>query len=142
MAGSQPPNGGHGRSLLPLIDDPSSSWRDHLVVEFGGVNNLSATLRTLVTDRLKYGYSAGHGDQLYDLERDPHELVNVATDPAYRDRLDDARRTLSDWMETHGDPVRGIYNEGLRHHLHTVGSPPFARKRSGGQAASPPKPSA
>ena len=118
MAGCDVPDHVHGRSLLPIIEDRSASWRDHLVVEFSGVNNLSATLRTLVTtDRLKFGYSAGHDDQLYDLKRDPYELVNVATDPAYQERLNVARRTLSDWMEVHRDPIRGIYNQGIRRHL-------------------------
>ena len=110
LAGGQSPDRIHGRSLLPLIDEPSTSWRDHLVVEFSGVNNLSATLRTLVKGDLKYGFSAGHDDQLYDLASDPYELVNVATEPSRREQLEDARQMLSDWMADHHDPVRGIFN--------------------------------
>jgi hypothetical protein len=42
-------------------------------------------------------------EELYDLEHDPHELVNLADDPAYAERLRGLRRTLSDWMQSSGD---------------------------------------
>lgn len=111
------PDNIHGRSILPVVEDATADWRDHVVVEFGGVNNLSATLRTLVKDGFKFGYSAGWPDQLYDQEKDPHETVNLAESPEHQDRLNDMRRTLSSWMQEHGDPVRGIYNQGMRYYL-------------------------
>jgi arylsulfatase A-like enzyme len=117
VAGGSSPDGIHGRSLMPLIENPSTSWRDHVVVEFGGVNNLAATLRTCVKDGFKYGYSAGFPDQLYDLLSDPHETTNLAEATAHLDRLNDLRQTLSDWMTEYDDPVRGIYNQGLRYYL-------------------------
>jgi arylsulfatase A-like enzyme len=36
--------------------------------------------------------------ELYDLEKDPGEFHNVATDPAYGETLADLRRRISDWM--------------------------------------------
>jgi arylsulfatase A-like enzyme len=107
----------HGQTVLPLVNDPSTPWRDHLVIEFGGVNNLAATLRTLVKGGFKYGYSAGFPDQLYDLTSDPHETTNLVESPDHRARLNDLRQTLSDWMQENRDPVRGIYNQALRYHL-------------------------
>ena len=47
MAGAAAPSGLHGQSLLPLIDDEATAWRDCVGIEFGGVNNLAATLRTM-----------------------------------------------------------------------------------------------
>jgi arylsulfatase A-like enzyme len=108
---------GQGQSLLPLIKDLNATWRDHVVVEFGGVNNLAATLRTVIKDNHKYGYSAGFPDQLYDLASDPHEMTNLAESPVHRDRLNNLRQTLSDWMKKNGDPIRGIYNQGLQYNL-------------------------
>ena len=118
MAGSPTlPENLHGRSVLPLIDDSSTRWRNHVVVEFSGVNNLSATLRTLIKDGYKFGYSAGWPDQLYDLNSDPHETANLAELGEYRERLNDMRRALSAWMREYNDPVRGIYDQGMRYHL-------------------------
>ncbi|MFK7821892.1 MAG: sulfatase [Planctomycetaceae bacterium] len=37
-------------------------------------------------------------EELYDLETDPHELNNLATNPAQADRLNEFRRALSDWQ--------------------------------------------
>ena len=43
-------------------------------------------------------------EELYDLEKDPHELKNVATDPNYAEMLKDLRERLKAWqIETH-DP--------------------------------------
>jgi len=122
LAGCEtPPESRHGQSMLPLVEDASAEWRDHVVVEFGGVNNLAATLRTLVMDGFKYGYSACFPDQLYDLSSDPHETINLGDSANHQDQLNKMRRKLSDWMSEHGDPVRGIYNQGMRYHLGETG---------------------
>jgi len=42
-------------------------------------------------------------EELYDLYADPHETVNLADDPAYRDVLDRLRTALDDWMDRTGD---------------------------------------
>jgi arylsulfatase A-like enzyme len=115
LAGGATPNI-HGQSLLPLANNAAVEWRDHVVVEFGGVNNLAATLRTLIKDGHKYGYSAGFPDQLYDLESDPHETINLAESPTHQGRIMDLRQTLSDWMSINRDPVRGIYNQHVAYH--------------------------
>jgi N-sulfoglucosamine sulfohydrolase len=43
-------------------------------------------------------------EELYDLERDPNELKNVAVDPKYGDVLKDLRGRLRDWQEKTKDP--------------------------------------
>jgi len=43
-------------------------------------------------------------EELYDLQADPHETVNLAGDPAHRERLVKMRRILHDWMEETRDP--------------------------------------
>lgn len=44
-------------------------------------------------------------DELYDLERDPHELANMGDDAAHAEVLAAMRAKLRGWMETHADPL-------------------------------------
>lgn len=41
--------------------------------------------------------------ELYDLEKDPFEMKNLAENPEYKPVLNKMRRALSDWMEETGD---------------------------------------
>ena len=40
---------------------------------------------------------------MYDLENDPHELVNLANDPKHKIALSRHRDILSDWIKVTGD---------------------------------------
>ncbi|MEX2577705.1 MAG: sulfatase [Verrucomicrobiales bacterium] len=42
-------------------------------------------------------------EEFYDLENDPHELNNLAEDPAHREELEAMRRRLDDWISETGD---------------------------------------
>jgi len=42
-------------------------------------------------------------EELYDLVRDPHEIHNLASDPAYAAKRDEMRGELSDWQNDIGD---------------------------------------
>lgn len=44
-------------------------------------------------------------EELYDLDRDPLQLVNVASDPQYAETLNDLRLVLKQWMEETGDDI-------------------------------------
>jgi N-sulfoglucosamine sulfohydrolase len=43
-------------------------------------------------------------EELYDLQADPHELKNLATDPKYADVLADMRKRCREWQEKTNDP--------------------------------------
>lgn len=43
-------------------------------------------------------------DELYDLAKDPHQMNNVANDPAYTKALDNLSRQLTEHLKKHGDP--------------------------------------
>ena len=44
-------------------------------------------------------------EELYDLDRDPLQLVNVASDPQFTEQLEDLRVVLKQWMEETGDDI-------------------------------------
>ncbi len=50
-------------------------------------------------------FSAGRKpvEELYDLEKDPHEINNLAADPEYKDKLDFLRKSLTEWQLEIGD---------------------------------------
>jgi len=56
-----------------------------------------------VSERLKYVYHEGDRDQLFDLQRDPDELVNRADDPACGAVVSELRQALRQWMAETGD---------------------------------------
>jgi arylsulfatase A-like enzyme len=44
-------------------------------------------------------------EELYDLQSDPHELKNLAEDPAHAETLSQLRQALSEWEQATGDRV-------------------------------------
>lgn len=92
-----------GASLLPLVRGESCEWRDSVVVEVEGLENATVSMRTIRHGNIKYGYSFGFPEQLYDLDKDPHETVNLVNDAAYASTLNDMRGRLNAWMLETGD---------------------------------------
>ena len=48
-------------------------------------------------------------EELFDVQRDPHQIENIAGDPAHRDTLEKMRGAVTDWMRRIGD--QGLINE-------------------------------
>jgi len=42
-------------------------------------------------------------EELYDLEKDPHEINNLADNPKFKEDLEQHRKLLADWIEQTGD---------------------------------------
>ena len=76
-----------GRSLYDLFEKPSTSWRDTIVVE----NQRSRGVRT---GRYLYAEHSTGERELYDVASDPHELANLAGNPAYASVQADLARRL------------------------------------------------
>lgn len=55
-------------------------------------------------------YHQRPGEELYDLESDPHEQRNLASEPAHAERLAAMRKALDDWMKAQGDTQK-VYGE-------------------------------
>ncbi|MFC1713258.1 sulfatase [Candidatus Poribacteria bacterium] len=93
-AGIEPPAGLTGLSFRPLAEGREpQSWRDHLWIEseFGYM---------VQGNRYKYMlYDSGEDrEQLIDLEEDPGEMKNMATDPAYQDILSEYRQYFQSYQ--------------------------------------------
>ena len=80
-----------------------------MVTEFLGLGHIGTCMKTLRYGTLKYGYNLTYQDELYDLENDPHEMRNLATDPAYAGPLEELRDRLDDWMGETSDPALRMY---------------------------------
>jgi arylsulfatase A-like enzyme len=67
-----------GQSLLSwLRGETPSNWREAIFEQLNGVE-LYYTQRIVMTRDYKYVYNGFDFDELYDLKRDPHEMVNLA----------------------------------------------------------------
>ncbi len=107
LSGIAIPNGMDGCSLRPLLEatDPAKvAWRDAIFVEYFGKQAWRVPIRMIRTRTWKYVRYLHDGEELYDLERDPHEVVNLADSAEHMD----IRRALSEcldrWMKQTDDP--------------------------------------
>ena len=72
-----------GRSLLPLLQAEPGDWSAEAYAECHG-QRFYYTQRVVWRDNFKYIFNGFAEDELYDLAVDPHELRNLAGDPAYQ----------------------------------------------------------
>ena len=82
MAGVEIPGVYQGRSLMPLVRGEAVDWREDTFCEhqFKRYNNWHGVR----SERFKYAvYYDDAYECLYDLEKDPTELVNLAANPEY-----------------------------------------------------------
>ncbi|KPK80737.1 MAG: hypothetical protein AMJ81_11490 [Phycisphaerae bacterium SM23_33] len=83
LAGCQADRELTGASLVPFLrDEKPPVWRDALHTQCNGVE-LYYTQRSVMTRDHKYVFNGFDEDELYELRSDPHEMRNLAADPAY-----------------------------------------------------------
>lgn len=89
-----------GRSLRPIIENPTASWRNFLVAELADYKpDRSRKGRMVRTESFKYNsYSGGENpEQLFDLKNDPGEMYNLAYHPDYQSTKDWHKQLLMEW---------------------------------------------
>jgi arylsulfatase A-like enzyme len=106
LAGVPVPPGLHVSSLRPWIDDPGApSGADAAYAEYHGDEWGLYSMRMIRTRTAKYVYSPHGSDELYDLEADPHELLNRIEEPGYSGLRGELRGRLLRWMIDTDDPL-------------------------------------
>ena len=77
-----------GRSLAPLLRDPTTKWDRPALTTFGPNNN------TLRTDHWRYIRYSDGSEELYDHRNDPQEWHNLATAAEHTELISKLRRWL------------------------------------------------
>jgi len=100
-----------GKSIRPIIENPTANWREYLVVELADYKPDRARKgRMIRTLDYKYNlYSKGKGnEQFFDLNNDPGEMVNLLGDSDYELEINKHRRLLEHWIEQTEDNFSAV----------------------------------
>jgi len=130
VAGLSTPDQMDGVSFLPLVKGEKIKWRDYLLYEYYWERNYpqTPTMHALRGDRFKY--VRYHGiwdvDELYDLQADPDEKINLINDPKHADTVKQLNKRLFEILEeTGGNSMPILTDRGTK----------FLHRKKGGTAA-------
>ncbi|MGD8239146.1 MAG: sulfatase-like hydrolase/transferase [Armatimonadota bacterium] len=97
LAGHRIPDGLSGSSLVPLMTGKENG-SDRVTFADYYAHPLQIPQRMIRTQRWKYWHFIGDDPHLYDMQTDPDEERNLATEPRHRDLVAELReRTLDGW---------------------------------------------
>ena len=93
LAGLRAPQQMQGRSLLPLLQGRRPRWRTDFFYEHPFEHKTIARSEALRTQRFKYARYVDYDyEELYDLQNDPAETINLAKDKKYEKTLTTLRK--------------------------------------------------
>lgn len=99
-AGVSIPDSVEGRSLLPLLRGASDEWRPFLHGECCDIPTLKSGMQYLTDGRRKYIWFPGLGrEQFFDLEQDPREMNDLASQPDRAEEIAVWRERLTKELE-------------------------------------------
>jgi uncharacterized sulfatase len=97
LAGLPAPEGLHGRSLRPLLNNPQATWSHPALTQVRrGPPNATFMGYSVRSDRWRYTEwdNGARGVELYDEVADPNELQNLASDPKHAKTRADMQQLL------------------------------------------------
>ncbi len=93
-----------GNSLMPFLkNEKPESWRREICTQCEGTEQLF-TQRMVITHKYKYVYNGFGKDEFYDLENDPHEIVNQISNPEYKDKMENL--VMKMWLHAYQEQDR------------------------------------
>jgi len=109
LAGVDDPHYRTGQSLVPFLNDESpADWRDAQYTQCNGVE-LYYTQRSVTTKTFKYVFNGFDFDEFYDLQNDPHEMINLAEQPNYQDAKHELVRKMWQFAAQEEDIIFNPY---------------------------------
>lgn len=109
----------HGISLRSALSNPAEAGRYALLVEYHGLRFLYSQRALIRQDGMKFIFTPGDHDELYDLRADPGEIQNLIGDPNGAGDLAEMRALMIAETARLDDPLRdcvakfnGIWNTG------------------------------
>ncbi len=115
FGGTSPPHIVEGRSLQPLLHGSDVALREFCVSEYDystrdarravGVDQNDARLAMIFDGRWKYIHVETMRPILYDLQTDPNELQDLATNPAYTEQLARLAAMHYEWSRRHHNRI-------------------------------------
>jgi arylsulfatase A-like enzyme len=101
LCGLEPPADLEGRSLAPLLQQPAEGLREWLFAAYGDCQRMVRDERWKL---IAYRVGTERHTQLFDLQRDPEELTNLAEDPAFAAQRARLEELLTRARAEFGDP--------------------------------------
>ncbi|HPA46854.1 MAG TPA: arylsulfatase [bacterium] len=93
-----------GRSLLSLLRGETETWREYIDLEHDVCYDDSNHWNALTDGHFKYIFHAKDGEeQLFNLDNDPNELVDIASDAAHQSELRKWRERMVEHLAERGE---------------------------------------
>lgn len=102
-AGIALPHRTDGQSLLSVIQDAGAATREEVYCEFYAKQEWITPIRTIRTQNWKYSRYIKWGEELYNLEKDPLEMDNLAAQAQYQSKKEELHNRLKEWMNESDD---------------------------------------
>lgn len=106
--GAKVPARRQGKSYRPVVEKGAAQVQDYVVTE----TNFNQTGRSIgwIVRTPKYKYilydKGQYREQLFDMENDRGEMVNLAVESKYQEEVERHRAMLVEWLESHPGPNR------------------------------------
>ncbi len=95
----------HGQSAAPIVTGHGREpKRDYVISQYYGKQTWVNPIRSIRTAKWKYNLYTDWGEELYDLENDSEEIVNLSQNRKYALQKIQLKSQLDQWINDHGDP--------------------------------------
>lgn len=109
IANIKNPPSSHGKSILNILKgEQPENWRKTFYGQFFGTEYYY-TQRIIRNKKYKYVFNGFDIDELYDLEKDPYELINLANKKEYEEVKKELIRELWRWAVKTDDIIFNPY---------------------------------